>query len=138
MLGGAAIAVAVGVGVWQWRSARGAPVVREAAAGPRVRIPDGARIRVEVYNTTATTGLARRASFFLRDQGFDVVHFAGRGPERDSTLVIDRSGKPEWARLVAEALGGATVTSEPDSSRYLDVTVLLGRSWTPPAQPFYP
>ena len=30
------------------------------------------------------------------------------------------------------------VESRPDSSRYLDVTVLIGSSWRPPAQPFYP
>jgi hypothetical protein len=56
----------------------------------------------------------------------------------DSTLVLDRSGHPEWATLVARALGGARVDSRPDSSRYLDVTVLLGASWRPPAEPFYP
>jgi hypothetical protein len=30
------------------------------------------------------------------------------------------------------------VESRPDSSRYLDVTVLIGSSWRPPAEPFYP
>jgi hypothetical protein len=60
------------------------------------------------------------------------------GETSDSVVVLDRSGHPEWARLVADALGGGRVESRPDSSRYLDVTVLLGASWRPPAQPLHP
>jgi hypothetical protein len=100
--------------------------------------PSGVRIRVQVLNATATRGLARRATAFLRDRGFDVVEVATAPEWRDSTLVIDRSDHPEWAELVARALGGARVESRPDSSRYLDVTVLVGRDWTPPAEPFHP
>ena len=138
-IGVAMLLVAAGIGAWQGRAARAAPPVREARATPRVTIPEGARIRVEVLNASRVNGLARRATFFLRDQGFDVVDYDGApGELRDSTLVIDRSGNPAWAQLVAKALGGATVVTERDSSRYLDVTVLLGRSWAPPAQPFYP
>jgi hypothetical protein len=103
-----------------------------------VQAPAGLRIRVQVLNATPRRGLARRATSFLRDHGFDVVEIATAPQSRDSTLVIDRSGKPEWAQLVARALGGVSVESRPDSSRYLDVTVLVGRDWTPPSEPFYP
>lgn len=104
------------------------------------RAPTAERIRVEVLNATTTRGLARRATLHLRDRGFDVVDMGTAAEQLDSTLVLDRSGHPEWARRVAEALGeGATrVESRPDSSRYLDVTVLIGRSWRPPPEPFYP
>ena len=37
-----------------------------------------------------------------------------------------------------QGLGGARVESHPDSSRYVDVSVLVGAGWRPPAQPFYP
>lgn len=103
-----------------------------------VQIPDSVRIRVEVINTTTQRGLGRRAMFFLRDQGFDVVRYASGSAPRDSTQVIDRSGHREWADLVAKALGVARVVVEIDSTRYLDVSVLLGRDWRPPAKPFYP
>ena len=102
------------------------------------RAPTDTRIRVEVINTTRARGLARRATMQLRDRGFDVVETGTQSKALDSTLVLDRSGHPEWARLVASALGGARVEARPDSSRYLDVTVLLGTSWRPPAEPFYP
>ena len=103
-----------------------------------VRAPDDTRIRVEVMNATKTRGLARRATAYLRDRGFDVVATGTSTESLDSTVVIDRSNHPEWAELVARSLGNARVESKPDSSRYLDVTVLLGKSWRPPAEPFYP
>jgi hypothetical protein len=100
--------------------------------------PAGVRIRVEVLNATRVRGLARRATMHLRDRGFDVVNVGTSREARDSTLVLDRSGHAEWAALVARALGGARVEPASDSSRYLDVTVLVGATWRPPAEPFYP
>jgi hypothetical protein len=106
---------------------------------PDVAAPAGQRIRVEVLNATTVRGLARRATMHLRDRGFDVLEIGTATEQLDTTLVLDRSGHPDWARKVADALGqGTRVESRPDSSRYLDVTVLLGRSWRAAAQPFYP
>jgi hypothetical protein len=121
----------------------GAVLLRDRGLAPpeqvRVLVPDGVRIKVEVLNASGQRGLARRATVALRDAGFDVVRFANDpGDPRDSTLVLARSGKDDWANLVARALGGARVESRPDTSRYLDVTVLLGADWRPPAKPFHP
>ena len=98
-------------------------------SGPRA--PEGVRIRVQVLNASTNRGMAREATRLLRDLGYDVVEM-GNDATRDSTIVLDRSNHPEWASLVARALGGAASDSRPDSSRYLDVTVLLGRTWRPP------
>jgi len=106
--------------------------------GSDVHAPDGVRITVEVLNATRTRGLGRRATMYLRDHGFDVVSLGTTPETRDTTLVIDRSGHPDFAHLVARGLGGARVESRPDSSRYVDVSVLVGTGWRPPAQPFYP
>jgi hypothetical protein len=121
------------------RSSSSTPAARNnvATAPPDARAPDGVRIKIEVLNATATRGLARRATLFLRDRGFDVVGTGTVKERRDSTLVLDRSGHPAWAQLVGKALN-ARVETRPDSSRYLDVTVLLGGNWRPPALPFYP
>lgn len=105
---------------------------------PDVNAPAQTRVRVQVLNATTIRGLARRAAMHLRDRGFDVVDMGTTTELHDSTLVLDRSGHAGWARRVADALGGARIESRPDSSRYLDVTVLIGRSWRPPAQPLYP
>src|SRR3954464_4908357 len=109
-----------------------------AAASPELRAPDGVRIRVQVLNSTKVRGLARRATVLLRDRGFDVVEMASAGAQRDSTVVLDLSGHPEWAQRVARIMGNARVEARPDSSRYLDIAVVLGSSWRPPPQAFNP
>ena len=102
------------------------------------RAPEGVRVRVQVLNTTGKHGLARRATRLLRDQGFDVVDMGNASPTLDTTLVLDRTGHPEWAAAVAKVIKPASSRTQRDSSRYLDVTVLLGRAWSAPPQPFDP
>ncbi len=101
------------------------------------RAPDGVRIKVEVFNGTRTKGLARRATQFLRDRGFDVVGSGTNTQQRATTVVYDRSGHPDWAGRVGRAMSAPVVTQR-DSSRYLDVTVILGANWRPPSLPFHP
>ncbi len=99
--------------------------------------PANVRIKVEIINATTVRGLGRRATIYLRDRGFDVVGISTSRDVRDSTLVLNRSGHADWAALVGKAFR-ARVESRPDSSRYVDVTVLIGANWRPPTQPFYP
>lgn len=132
----AVVGLAIAAGVWGIHARRAQTGGHVFASD--VHAPEGTRIRVQVLNATRVRGLARRATMHLRDRGFDVVEVGTTQPARDSTLVLDRSMHPEWAALVAKALGATRVESRPDSSRYLDVTVLLGDSWRPPPQPFYP
>jgi LytR cell envelope-related transcriptional attenuator len=113
-------------------------VVAVRSISEEERAPAGQRVRVQVLNATKTRGLGRRAAIFLRDRGFDVVEVGTLNQQRDSTLVLDLSGHPEWAKRIAAAFAGARVEARRDSSRYLDVTVLVGASWRPPAEPFYP
>jgi hypothetical protein len=102
------------------------------------RAPEGDRVRVQVMNATKTRGLARRATMLLRDRGYDVVESGTINDARDTTVVLDLSGHPEWAARIAKLLGSARVESRPDSSRYLDISILLGSAWRPPAAPFTP
>lgn len=143
MLVAGVVTLVIGAVVARAIMVRHRPVVAPVAVGPRfqgsdVRAPDGVRIKVEVLNATRTHGLGRRATMYLRDHGFDVVSLGTTSDMRDTTLVIDRSGHPEFAQLIARGLGAARVESRPDSSRYVDVSVLVGAGWRPPARPFYP
>ena len=89
------------------------------------------RVRVEVLNAGGVSGRAREATERLRSVGFDVVQFGNaRSFDRDSSLVIDRVGRPELARAVANALGIRNVLTEPDPNLFVDVSVLLGRAWS--------
>jgi hypothetical protein len=129
------ILLVVGWIVWQFWSLRASS--RETYAPNDARAPEGVRIKVEVLNATKTKGLARRATSYLRDRGFDVVGSGNVTEQRATSIVYDRSAHPEWARLVGRAMN-APVVARRDSSRYLDVTVLLGADWRPPPLPFHP
>ena len=138
---GRLIVIAIGVvllvtayGLASWRRVQ--KPVREAPS--TARAPEGVRVRVQVLNGTKIRGLARRATMLLRDRGFDVLEVGTISDTRDTTLVLDLSGHPDWANRVARALAPARVESRPDTSRYLDIAIILGSTWRPPAQPFYP
>jgi hypothetical protein len=132
VIGGAAY-----YGAKRFERDRDAQPVAQADAPENAKAPPGTRIKVEVLNATTTKGLARRATLFLRDRGFDVVSISTTQKQQPATMVIDRSGHPEWARLIANAMG-ASVTVRHDSSHYVDATVLVGANWRPPPKPFYP
>ena len=126
-----------------------AALVGSAAAGLAPRVFGGATlgdppseahvrvhaegVRVEVLNASGIAGLARRGADFLRGRGFDVVTFdnapAAFGP--DSSLVIDRVGSLERARMVADAMGIHRIVARPDTNLFVDATVVLGRDWQP-------
>ena len=117
---------------------RSGPGARSARAVTRPIVPQGAHVRVEVLNATDTKGLARRAMLVLRGAGFDVVFFGNTTERADTTRILDRSGHADWAALAARAMGRSHVEELPDSSRFLDLTVLVGRNWTPPLEPLNP
>lgn len=101
---------------------------------------DTGRVIVEVLNASRVRGLARQAAAVLRDHGLDVV-LTANAPDttvRDTTLVLLRGRRADRADRVLRALGEGRVEARPDPSRDVDVTVLLGRRWRPPAEPFHP
>ncbi len=123
-------------GTWWWMG-------RPAGAGGAVArvervVPETLRIRVELLNAAGTRGLARRATSVFRDAGFDVVGSGNWSERLDSSVVLVRTGRADWGDLAARVLGGARVEARPDTSRYVDLTVLLGTSWRPPPDPFDP
>jgi len=87
--------------------------------------------RIEVLNGTNRAGLARAVTGRLRDAGFDVVNIDNyrTDPLPDSSFVLDRTGDPTIARAVADRLGIRSVRTEPDSTRYVDASVILGADW---------
>lgn len=133
---GAVFAVLAVGGWWLVRRASTPKVFGQTVQGPIV--PRDVRIRVEVLNASDVRGLARRATMHLRDMGFDVVRFAGDDSRRDSTLILDRTGHPDWARLASRAMGAAPVQLRLDSAGFVDLTVLVGRTWRAPPQTLYP
>ena len=120
--------VGVAVLLW-WEPPEAPPATTEAAiANP------GERVRVEVRNAGGVAGMARAATEVLRDAGFDVVEVGNADTfGRESSVVFARLGRVDLASMVAEALAISAYRNEPDSTAYVDVTVLLGSTWTPAA-----
>jgi LytR cell envelope-related transcriptional attenuator len=138
LLAGVLIASTLVAGVLGARRWYGGPA--RIVLGDTTSAPRGQTVVVEVLNSSGVTGLARRATFLLRDRGFDVVGYrsdpAGR---RDETLVVDYTNKPEAAERVARVLGGARIERGNDSlDRGLDLTVKLGTAYKPPVEAFHP
>lgn len=89
-------------------------------------------IHVEVLNGCGINGVAGRVGQHLRSLGFDVMAIdnaeAFTYPE---SIVVDRAGKPEYARHVAVALGIENTIQQinPDLFRLEEVTVIVGRDY---------
>ena len=106
------------------------PVGEGAAARP------AGRVRVEVLNASGVPGLAAKGRTVLRDRGFDVVYVGNaRGFAPDTSMVLDRVGRMEVARSVADQMEIPRVYARPDSNVFVDVTVVLGKDWTAEDEP---
>jgi LytR cell envelope-related transcriptional attenuator len=134
---GVALLMAIGAGgvALSRRSRRPMPAVPTRSGDVA---PEGVRVRVQVLNGTRVRGLARRATILLRDRGFDVVETGTTSAQADTTLVLDLSGHAEWAKRVASLFPPARIQTRSDSSRYLDIAVVIGSSWRPPAEALHP
>jgi hypothetical protein len=110
---------------------RGRAETADPPSSPSPEPPVAERVRVEVLNASGVSGMAREATLRLRDQGFDVVFYGNaRGQPPDTSQVLARTGRIEPAAAVAAALGIRIVRSEPDTTLYLEATVILGRDWS--------
>jgi len=131
------VVVLLGVGFllgsfWlQWRGTRLRQPGSEVEGTP-VTVPEGfaSRARVEVLNGSGEPGAAGRAASRLRAMGFDVVYFGNASSFGHAhTRVLARSTDRGAARRVADSIGLDSAISRPDTSLYLDATVILGDDW---------
>lgn len=136
LVGGGA---AVGRWMLAYPSASSADAAEDVRLDTLARAPTDTRIVVRVVNGSGVRGLARRATFHLRDLGYDVVDYDSEANgSRSATEIIVHTGHRDWASRVHRALGTGTVRERADSLRYLDLTVILGRDWQPPAESLRP
>ena len=87
----------------------------------------GPAITVEVLNANGRAGDARIGTRLLRQAGIDGVYFGNAAQAGlDSTRIIVRRGQVKVGERVRSALGTGRVEVQLDSTRLLDVSVLLG------------
>lgn len=119
-----------------WATATGG-AAGDAATVERV-VPDSVRVRVEVFNASDSRGAARAAATYLRDAGFDVVYYGNTSERRDTTIVRDRVGRAAWGETAVRIMQPATYELQPDSGRFVDLSVYVGRLWRAPPDPLRP
>lgn len=89
-------------------------------------------IHIEILNGCGKDGIANQIGQKLRDFGFDVMT-TGNAENFDfaETLVIDRVGKPDYAKQVADIIGTPNQIQQktPDPFRIEEVTVIIGRDY---------
>jgi hypothetical protein len=84
-------------------------------------------IMVEVLNANGRDGDARVGTRLLRNAGIDVVYFGNAAESGlDSTRIIVRRGTADVGERVRSVIGRGRVEVQLDSSKLLDVSVLLG------------
>ncbi|HVP18662.1 MAG TPA: LCP family protein [Spirochaetia bacterium] len=94
--------------------------------------PDTLSITVEVLNGTRTPGLATRARELL--QSFDLEVMPPNNADNDqyqNTVVLDRKGRLDDAKKVADIIRCSRIYSKPDPQmdQAVDITVILGRDF---------
>ena len=108
------------------------PTPREQKPGHAYAIPSPTRrIVVEVLNGTSRPGFARAATRSLRRRGLDVVFFGTADTRVEATRILVRRGDPGRGRDVRDALGVGRVVVQPDTTRRVDVSVILGSDFRP-------
>ncbi|GAB1341268.1 hypothetical protein MASR1M101_03950 [Gemmatimonas sp.] len=135
-----------GAGAAWWQTQDQAPAARDdgmakpaALSDSSARAPAGDRVRVRVLNTSGVSGLARRATIHLRTYGFDVVDFgSGRTDTNALTRISVHTGHDDWAERAKRALGAGVIAADPDTSRYVDLTIFVGRDWRPSTETLRP
>lgn len=99
----------------------GVAVLRRPATAP---LPT---LRVQVLNGCGEAGLAARVGAHLRTLDQDVVEVTDASHhDHPRTVLVDRVGRPDLARRLADALGGPLVVLERREGVDSDVTLILG------------
>ncbi len=85
----------------------------------------------EVWNASGKKGYARQMTDYLRKRNVDVVRFGNYGVYKRYTQIISRKGELKPAREVAKIIGCRNIKTELDSSRMVDINVVIGKDFKP-------
>ncbi len=87
-------------------------------------------LKVEIYNASNYSGLAKKLTWYLRDNGVDVVYYGNASDKLDRTVIVDRmDSSMKYARIMQKFLGGGVVRYEPDADRLTTITILIGKDF---------
>lgn len=91
---------------------------------------DYSRIKIEVLNACGIDDLAKNTSRFLRKKGFDVTYFGNAAEYQNKTIIVDKlSPEKKWGKMVGRTLGIKNISVNIDSTRLVNVVILLGKDY---------
>jgi anionic cell wall polymer biosynthesis LytR-Cps2A-Psr (LCP) family protein len=92
--------------------------------------PIGDEIRMEILNGSSNPGQAQNLRNYFLEYGFNVVHFGNAlRSDYENTMVIDRIGRPDLAKSIADIINCKEVYTRVDESLLVDVTIILGNDF---------
>lgn len=91
-----------------------------------------ASITAEVWNATDRSNLARDLTEYLRRRNVDVVRYGNYGVYKKHTQIISRNGDLMLAREVSGIMGCQNIKTELDTSRMVDINIIIGGDFRPP------
>ncbi|MGB9282224.1 MAG: LytR C-terminal domain-containing protein, partial [Pseudonocardiaceae bacterium] len=104
-----------------------------SAAQPPTSPPITTTITVDVFNASASKGLAKAVSDQLTGQGPLLPGTVGNAPTRATSVVRYATGAQDAARTVADTLGGLAAEEDPQLATGT-VRVYLGKDYGGPAK----
>ncbi|MGB9824429.1 MAG: LytR C-terminal domain-containing protein [Candidatus Hydrothermia bacterium] len=88
------------------------------------------KIKVEVINASGVPGLAKKVTFLLREEGFDVVYFSHVAETLNKTVVVERSDSSfSHAKHLAKWLRVSEITLEWDYDKISDCALVIGTDY---------
>lgn len=91
---------------------------------------DGEFARTEVLNGTEINGLAKSVKSLLNDKRIKVLSTDNAWTlNQENTIIIDRSGNPEYSYKIADVLGVKGIKHIIDKEVGLDTTIILGEDF---------
>ncbi|MBE2280562.1 MAG: LytR C-terminal domain-containing protein [Ignavibacteriaceae bacterium] len=89
-------------------------------------------LQVEVLNGCGVKGITEEVTKFLRSKNIDVVktgNYSNFNVEK--TLIVERKGNSENAKIVAQMLGAndSNILESFNQNLYLDLTIIVGRDY---------
>ena len=95
------------------------------------KFPTYSNVVVEIFNASGKANLAGQMRRVLTKNSFDVIKIGNydANSKYEKTLIIDRMGELSKAHQIADAIGAKEVITKIDSTRGVDVTVIIGRDW---------
>jgi anionic cell wall polymer biosynthesis LytR-Cps2A-Psr (LCP) family protein len=89
-------------------------------------------VTLEILNGTDVTGLASRTASLYQGYGYDVINVANADSDKYSqTIILDRKGRIDAAKKVADLIGCTRVNTEIKSTQVesADITIILGKDF---------